>query len=62
MKCKSCKYNKAVWRTGSDGFAAKTGTQVCDNYSCRTWASGGYPVTFHVLLRPIPKPNPKETP
>lgn len=49
-KCQCCGRRKAVWRTGSDGFGAKSGTKVCDNYTCRTWASGGYPVTFHAVV------------
>ena len=47
MKCQHCKRRKAVWRIGSDGFGAKRGARVCDNYSCRSWGSGGYPVTMH---------------
>lgn len=46
MRCQSCKRHTAVWRTGSDGFNAKAGSKVCDNWSCMQWASGGYPVTF----------------
>lgn len=41
--------NVAVYRVGSDGFGAKSGKLVCDDYSCRSWASGGYPVTFHAI-------------
>lgn len=52
MKCESCKRRKAVYRTGSDGFGAKKGAKVCDTYACRSWASGGYPVTFHQFPAP----------
>lgn len=48
-KCQACKRKTAVWRTGNDGFSAQTGMKVCDNYACRSEASGGYPVTFHRL-------------
>lgn len=51
MKCQCCKRRKAVYRVGSDGFGARAGARVCDDYSCRTWASGGYPVTFHWVGR-----------
>lgn len=54
MKCQSCKRARAVWRVGSDGFNAKRDARVCDNYPCRSWGSGGYPVTFHRL---VPKPK-----
>jgi len=47
MKCQVCKSRKAVWRVGSDGFGAKTGAKVCDNWSCRQEVTGGYPVTLH---------------
>lgn len=40
-------HNRAVWRVGSDGFSAQTGKLVCDNYACRSWGTGGYPVTLH---------------
>jgi hypothetical protein len=46
VKCQACKRYKAVWRVGSDGFNARSGAYVCDNYVCRLWADGGYPVTF----------------
>lgn len=36
----------AVWRIGSDGFSAKSGHIVCDTYACRSWGTGGYPVTL----------------
>jgi hypothetical protein len=36
-----------VWRIGSDGFSAKSGALVCDNYACQTWGTGGYLVTLH---------------
>ena len=48
-KCQACKKRKAVWVVGSDGFGAKSGAHVCDSYSCRLWADGGYPVTFKSL-------------
>lgn len=37
----------AEWRVGSDGFSAKSGVLICDNYACRSWGTGGYPVTLH---------------
>lgn len=46
MRCQRCKRHAAVWRTGSDGFAARTGAKVCGGWSCMQWASGGYPVSF----------------
>lgn len=48
-KCQACKRRRAVWRVGLDGFSAKAGALVCDNYGCRTWADGGYPVTFNPI-------------
>jgi hypothetical protein len=48
-KCQHCKRRKAVWRTGSDGFAAKAGKKVCNEWVCRDWASGGWPVSFYAL-------------
>ena len=41
--------NLAVYRVGSDGFSAQTGKLVCDNYACRSWGTGGYPVTLHAV-------------
>jgi hypothetical protein len=41
--------HKAVWLVGTDGFSAKSGAKVCDNYACRSWATGGYPVTLRRL-------------
>lgn len=49
MKCQHCRRRKAIWRTGSDGFGSKKGSKVCDSWACRSWASNGYPVTFHRL-------------
>jgi len=49
MKCQCCKTRKAQRRIGSDGFSARRGARVCDNYACRTWGTGGYPVTLHRL-------------
>jgi hypothetical protein len=46
MKCQCCKRRKAVWIVGSDGFSSRPGKKVCDDWSCRSWGSGGYPVTF----------------
>jgi hypothetical protein len=51
MKCQCCKSRKAVWRVGSDGFGARKGAKVCDNYGCRTWATGGYPVTLWPVVK-----------
>lgn len=39
----------AVWRVGTDGFSAQAGKLVCDNYACRSWGTGGYPVTLHAV-------------
>jgi hypothetical protein len=39
----------AVYRVGNDGFSSKPGALVCDNYACRSWATGGYPVTLHAI-------------
>jgi hypothetical protein len=50
-KCQCCKRAKAIYRVGNDGFGARTGALVCDNYACRTWASYGYPVTFHAIKK-----------
>jgi hypothetical protein len=48
MKCQICKRRKAVWRLGNDGFSAmRSGTKVCDNWGCRSQATGGYPITLH---------------
>lgn len=55
VRCQSCKRRNAVYRTGSDGFSSRPGSKVCDNWVCRTWASGGYPVTFHALVTPKAK-------
>lgn len=45
--------NRAVYRVGNDGFSSqKPGTLVCDNYACRSWATGGYPVTLHSVDPP----------
>jgi hypothetical protein len=42
--------NLAVWRIGNDGFSAQpAGTLVCDNYACRSWGTGGYPVTLRAV-------------
>jgi hypothetical protein len=49
MRCQSCKRRKAVYRVGSDGFNSRSGAYVCDNYVCRLWADGGYPVTFKLI-------------
>jgi hypothetical protein len=56
MKCQCCKSRKAIWRVGSDGFNARRDARVCDNYACRTWGTGGYPVTLH-RLGAKPKPR-----
>ena len=51
MKCQECKSRKAVWVVGSDGFSAKAGRRVCDNFACRSAATGGYPVTLRRILK-----------
>jgi hypothetical protein len=51
MKCQPCKTRNAVWVTGSDGFSSKSGSKVCDDFVCRSWASGGYPVTFRRVTK-----------
>lgn len=43
----------AYWTIGSDGFGAKRGARVCDDWVCRSWGSGGYPV----LMRRIESPT-----
>lgn len=49
-KCQAERCSRvAVYRVGSDGFNAKSGKLVCDNYACRSWGTGGYPVTLHAV-------------
>lgn len=50
-RCQCCKRRNAVWHVGSDGFNARKGALVCDNWTCRNWGSGGYPVTFHAVKK-----------
>ncbi|MGV0984953.1 MAG: hypothetical protein ACOYB2_10390 [Limnohabitans sp.] len=42
----------AVWTIGSDGFGAKRGKKVCDDWTCRSWGSGGYPVSMRRIESP----------
>jgi hypothetical protein len=46
MKCQYCRRHKAIWRVGNDGFSARPGARVCDNFGCRSWGSGGYAVSL----------------